>query len=215
MPLLVFASTFCLPVIVFFVITTRVRYGGIMNLKALFAAAVTTIALVSCGTSTGGGVKADKTSTTKSMAKIQKAFNSLNFFSAPLRQQAGTPEAYSCSNGGTMNVTVTETEAGGSFSLSSTGCIEGDVNFTSVNFSMDFTVSGGASDLSINLTMNGSISFTSSEVSDTLAFDDFSMTITTNESGTDYTVTLNGSVTADGDTVVFNNDTYSSSDFGS
>jgi hypothetical protein len=188
-----------------------------MNLKALFAAAVTAIALVSCGSSTGGGgvVKADKASTTKSMAKIQRAFDSLNFFSAPLRQQMGSSEDYNCSGGGKMTVTVTETEAGGSFGLSSSGCKEGDVNFTSVDFNMDFSVSGTETALSITLTMNGSISYTSSEGSDKLAFSNFSMEISSNEAGTDYTVKLNGSVTVDGDTVVFNNDTYSSSDFGS
>jgi hypothetical protein len=189
-----------------------------MNLKALFAAAVTAIALVSCGTSTGGpgggGVKADKTSVTKSMAKVQKAFNTLDFFNAPLRQQMGTAEDFTCSGGGRMSVTTTETETGGSYALSSSGCKEGDVNFTSVNFNMNFTLEATEDSLSITLTLNGSIKYSSPEGSDELAFSNFSMELTTNESGTSYTVKLNGSVTADGDTVDFNNDVYDSDDFG-
>jgi hypothetical protein len=190
-----------------------------MNLKALFAAAVTAIALVSCGTSTGGpgggGVKADKTSVTKSMAKVQKAFNTLDFFNAPLRQQAGTSEDFECSNGGTMTISASSSETSGSFGMSSSGCVEGDVNFTSVDFNMSYTREGTGADQNITLTMNGSISITTSEGDSTLAFSNFSMAISSNSEGTDYTVVLNGSITADGDTVVFNDDEYSSSDFGS
>jgi hypothetical protein len=183
-----------------------------MNLKAVFVAAVTAIALVSCGSSTGGGVKADKASTTKSIAKVQKAFDTLNFFSAPLRQQAGSVEDYPCDTG-KMSIGVTSTDTGGSFSLTSSGCKEGDVNFTSVNFNMDYTVDVSETSFSITVTMKGSISYSSSEGSDTLAFDNFTMEIAANGSGTDFIIKLNGSVTVDGDTVVFDNDTYNSADF--
>ncbi len=183
-----------------------------MNLKALFAAAVTAIALVSCGSSTGGGVKADKASTTRSIAKVQKAFDTLNFFSAPLRQQAGTTDDYPCDTG-EMSITTSSTDTSGSFSLTSSGCTEGDVNFTSVNFNMAYTVEVSETSFNITLTMNGSISYSSSEGSDTLAFNNFTMKIAADQTGTNFVIKLNGSVTVDGDTVVFNNDTYNSSDF--
>jgi hypothetical protein len=190
-----------------------------MNLKAVFVAAVTAIALVSCGSSTGGtGNTALKKNSVKSTNKVFEAFSKLNLFapqSAALRPQASENITVDCDVGEiTYTIESTDNGDGGSvtFKMFSTGCTEGGEVISKVDLTMTFDVASSGNTTTFDIKFDGSIELPGEK----LVFGNlsFKMVTTANGQNVTFSIVVNGSISYNGENVIFANETFSASDIG-
>jgi hypothetical protein len=170
---------------------------------------VLALVLAACG---GGGTsgtnkQAAATSLSEVNQRVSKAFSRIRF--ASVRPQAGEVYNVNCDSG-TMSFTFTGSSSGssgqGTFSVQATNCVI-DGATLSANFTMNYSVVTSGNNSSISISYNGNITYSDSSGSDSMTFNNLSMTA--NVQGNAATVTINGSVVINGETFVFNNETYS------
>jgi hypothetical protein len=179
-------------------------------------ASVLAVVLASCGGTTPNTAK--KKEGAAATGRVFKSLSGLLLGSANanLRPQAGESLTVNCDTG-TITYTLTETNNNFTFGLqtSAGGCREGTTTITTTGvggFTFGYSFTSTANGGSFSITYNGGITVTDGGETDSMSFNNFSFTIS--YTGSTYTISLNGSATIDGETVTYNNETYSYSELG-
>ena len=180
-----------------------------------FLATLLAIVFVSCG---GTSVTpAQKKSAASSVSKTFTALNALNLgaTNSKVTPQANGTFTADCSGGGSISYTFSSTNSTFTFGISTpaVGCTVGSTKLVATNFS--YTLASSNNGNTLSLTYNGNLSVTSNGTTSVVSFSNLSFTV--NIGGTQqnptFSFTLNGSMTADGVSVTFNNDTYTAAEF--
>jgi hypothetical protein len=194
-----------------------------MKLKLLLAAALAFV-FVSCGGAGGNASTAEKkkaaaTSFSAISAFGPAIFGSLATASKSIRTQATETSPLTCADGQTGTVSFTDSPTSASITLTSTGgCTSAGTTIRTgaSGFSLTFTGSGDfETSFTLTMTFNGTVSITTDGVTQSLVYNNLSITITANNSNPANptgSITISGSVSVDGQTQTFNNDSYSFSD---
>lgn len=190
-----------------------------MKLKLLLVAALAFI-FVSCG-GTGSNPAAKKKAASTSFSAISAfgpaIFGSISKASKSLRPQATTTSPLTCSPG-SGTITFTDSPTSASINLKSTsGCTNAGTTIQTgaTGFNLSFTGSGNfETTFTLTMTFNGSVTITTSGTTQTLVYTNLAITMSVNNTGAQPTgsISINGSVSVDGQTQTFNNDTYSFTD---
>jgi hypothetical protein len=187
-----------------------------MRIKLLLVS-ILALVLASCG---GGATNVKKKDAAVSTGRVFKTLQSALLAGATkpnLSPQAVVVDpvqlTVNCDTGSiTYTLSSTETSFTYSLSTSQNGCVEAGVKINATNFTMTFSVSEAAGQTTYSITYNGSISVTVGNVTDSVSFNNFSFTVRI--TGNSATLVMNGTVTANGETVTFNNESFTYAELG-
>lgn len=186
-----------------------------MKLKILLAS-VLALVLAACG---GPGANLNEAKKKEAAAATGRTFQALQatlLTQSQIKSQAvsAEPLVVACDTGSISYSFTTPTQTSFVYSIATpvSGCVEGNTTITTIGvggFTMTYDFSNSSA---FSVIFNGGISVKVGNETDTVVYNNFSFTISVN--GNTYTMSLNGSVTANGETVIFNNESYTYADLG-